>query len=242
MSWETKTDYCDLGVANKLLVKSAAQNVTAQYLEKHGRNGAYATTKVFGTRGAPTNSYTVADEVTFTSKKLGAVKTVEQKAYALEKISWSTGADQEPTVDASAQEVKTGATTRNYFEVPEFSVSPDQVAQIPSFKFPVASPGVAQSVPAFSLSGSDCELTACGGEVSCKVGTNDKNGDPQAHDVTNGHIVLNVTIAQYGETTPTLAAGSGWDISSPLTVDDPDGDMPTWKATLTHPLEKTMAA
>jgi len=240
MSWEAKTDYCDLVVANKLLVKSSNTNTTSQYLEKHGADGSYVKTKVFGTRSAPANTYTVADDVTFTGKKLGAVKAVEQKAYALEKISWSTGADQEPTVDASAQEVKAGSATGNYFEIPEFTISPDQIAQIPSFKFPVPQGQTAQSVAAFTLGGADCELQTCGGEVSCKVGTNDKNGDPQAHDVTNGHIVLNVTIAQYGETVPTITPGSGWDISSPLTVDDPDSDMPSWTATLTHPLEKTM--
>jgi len=244
MSWESKTDYCDLAVANKLLVKSANTNTTSQYLEKHGANGAYKKTKVFGTRSAPSNTYAVVDTVTFTSKKLGGKKSVagENKTYALEKLSWSTGADQEPTVDASAQEVKYAAspTTTRYFAIPEFSISPDQVAQIPSFKFPVSS-GTPTAVPAFTLSGTDCELTACGGEISCKVGTNDKNGEPQYNDVTNGHVVVNVTIAQYGTTAPTLTAGSGWDVSSALTCDDPDSDMPTWTATLTHPLEKTMA-
>jgi len=241
MSWETKTDYCGLEVANKLLCKSGTANTTSQYLEKHGANGDYVKTKVFGTRSAPANAYTVADDVTFTGKKLGEVTTADGHKYALEKLSWSTGADQEPTVDASAQEVKATATTGNYFALPEFSISPDQTAQIPSFKFPVAQGQTATSVPAFTLGGTDCELQTCGGEASCSVKTNDKNGDPQAHDVTNGHIVLNMTIAQYGNAVPTLTPGTDWDVSSPLTCDEPDSDMPTWTATLTHPLTKTMA-
>jgi len=239
MSWESKTDYCGLAVANKLLAKSANHNTTAQYLEKLGADGSYKATKVFGQRDAPTNTYTVADDVTFTGKALGTVTTVNTKKYALEKLAWSTGADQEPTVDASAKEV--AGATGNTFAIPEFSISPDQVAQIPSFKFPVSGGGTATSVPAFSISGTSCELTACSGEISCKVGTNDKNGLPQAHDVTTGHIVLNITIGQYGDTPPTITPGTGWDVSSPLNCDDPDSDMPTWSATLTHPLTKTMA-
>lgn len=239
MSWESKTDYCGLAVANKLLAKSANPNTTAQYLEKHGANGDYKATKVFGQRDAPANTYTIADDVTITGKALGTVTTVDTKKYALESIKWSTGSDQEPTFDAAAKEV--AGATHNTFAIPEFSISPDQVAQIPSFKFPVSGGGQATSVAAFSISGTNCELTACGGEISCSVKTNDKNGLPQAHDVTNGHIVLNITIGQYGDTPPTITPGTGWDVSSPLNCDDPDSDTPTWTATLTHPLTKTMA-
>jgi len=213
MSWETKTDYCGVAVANKLTVKTAAPNKTAQYLEKHGRTGG----------------------------KLGNVVTADQKKFALESVKWSTGADQEPTVDASSKQVSDTQSLGNYFEIPEFTISPDHVAQIPSFKFPVPQGQTAASVPAFSLSGENCELTACSGEVSCSVKTNDKNGLPKTLDVTNGHIVVEITIGQYGETAPTITEASGWDVSSPLTCDEPDSDMPTWKATLTHPLTKTMA-
>jgi len=239
MSWEAKTDYCGLAVANKLLTKSANPNTSASYLEKHGANGDYKFTKVFGQRDAPTNAYTIADSVTITGKALGTVVTVDTKKYALESIKWSTGADQEPSFDAASKEV--AGATRNTFAVPEFTISPDQIAQIPSFKFPVSGGGTATSVAAFSLSGTDCELTKCDGEISCKVGTNDKNGLPQAHDVTNGHVVLSLTICQYGQSTPTLTPAAGWDVSSPLNCDDPDSDTPTWTVTLTHPLTKTMA-
>jgi len=241
MSWETKTDYCGVAVANKLTVKTAAPNKTAQYLEKHGRTGGYAATKVFGERMSPANTYTVEDDVTITGGKLGNVVTADQKKFALESVKWSTGADQEPTVDASSKQVSDTQSLGNYFEIPEFTISPDHVAQIPSFKFPVPQGQTAASVPAFSISGENCELTACSGEVSCSVKTNDKNGLPKTLDVTNGHIVVEITIGQYGETAPTITEASGWDVSSPLTCDEPDSDMPTWKATLTHPLTKTMA-
>ena len=255
MSWEAKTDYCGLaidtegsngqGANHSLPVKSANEGRQSQYLEKHGRLGDYKATKVFGNRASPSNSYTVAGEVTITGKALGTVSTVDTKKFALESVKWSTGADAEPTFEASAQQVADDGATRNTFVIPEFKVSPDHVAQIPAFKW--ASDG--DFVPAFSLpegtqqaaKNVGVELTQVSGEISCSVKTNDKNGDPKAHDVTNGHIVLQLTLGQYGEQKPELTPADGWDVSAPLTCDDPDSDMPTWTATLTHPLEKTMA-
>ena len=256
MSWETKQDYCGLAIdveggngttANHSLpVKSATEGRTAQYLEKHGRLGDYKATKVFGNRASPSNSYTVAGEVTITGKALGTVNAVDTKKYALESVKWSTGADSEPTFDATAKQVADDGATRNTFAIPDFKILPDHIAQIPAFKWDSSG----DYVPAFSLPEGTAqaaknvgvEVTKCDGEISCSVKTNDKNGDAKAHDVTNGHIVVQVTLGQYGEMKPELTAGSGWDISSPLSCEDPDSDMPTWTATLTHPLTKTMAA
>lgn len=228
MSWETKTDYAGLAVANKLIAKASNQNKTGQYIEKHGQNGDYVATKAFGLRSAPTTEYVVADDVSLSTIALGTVSTVDTKKYALESISFSTGADQEPTFTATSAEVASSASTKNKFVVPTLSLSPDQIAQIP--------------FSAFTVGGTSCELTGCSGEISCKVGTNDKNGDPLAHDVTNGHITLTLTIAQYGEAAPTVTPATGWDMSAPLTVNDPDSDFPEWTCTLSKPLTKTMAS
>ena len=242
MSWENKQDYCGLaidtegsngqGANHSLPVKSANEGRQSQYLEKHGRLGDYKATKVFGNRASPSNSYTVADEVTITAKALGTVNTVDGKKYALESVKWSTGADAEPTFEGSAQQVADDATTRNTFAIPEFKISPDHVAQIPAFSLPEGTAQAAKNV--------GVELTQVSGEIACSVKTNDKNGDPKAHDVTNGHIVVNVTLGQYGTNKPELTLADGWDMSAPLTCDDPDSDMPSWTCTLSHPLEKVM--
>lgn len=245
MSWENKQDYCGLAIKDSLSVKSATEGRTAQYLEKHGRLGDYKATKVFGNRASPSNSYTVEAEATITEKKLGDITTVEQKKYMLHAIRFTTGADAEPTFEGSAAQVEDSAELRNYFEVPEFKISPDHVAQIPAFKFA----GRDEFVPAFSLPAGTqndttnvgVELTQVSGEISASPKTNDRNGDPKAHDVTNGHIVLQLTFGQYGEQTPTITPAEGWDMSAPKTVDDPDSDMPTWTCTLSRPLPKTMA-
>ena len=245
MSWENKQDYCSLAIEGALSVKSANEGRTAQYLEKHGRLGDFKATKVFGNRASPTNSYTVEAEAAITEKKLGEITTVEQKKYMLHAIRFTTGADAEPTFEGSAAQVEDSAELRNYFEVPEFKISSDHVAQIPAFKFA----GSDEFVPAFSLPAGTqqtptnvgVELTQVSGEISASPKTNDKNGDPKAHDVTNGHIVLQLTFGQYGEQTPTIVPAEGWDMSAPKTVDDTDSDMPTWTCTLSRPLPKTMA-
>ena len=244
MSWEEKQDYCGLATVTGLLVKSATEGRTAQYLEKHGKNGDYKATKVFGNRASPTNSYTIEDDATITGQKLGQVQTVESNPYQLVSLKWTTGADAEPTVEGSAEQIEAGGSLRNYFVIPEFKISSDHVAQIPEFKWTEDG----DFVPAFSLPAGTTqaptnvavELTAVSGEISCSGKTNDKNGDPKSHDVTNGHIVIQLTLGQYGEQVPTITPGEGWDMSAPKTVDDPDSDLPTWTCTLSHPLEKVM--
>ena len=248
MSWETKQDYANLTVANSISVKGSKPNVTAQYKEWHGAHGDYKTTKMFGERGNPTTSYTIEAPATITGQKLGDITAVDQKKYMLHAINFSTGADAEPTLEASSAQVESGATLRNYFVVPDFKISPDHVAQIPEFKFPAASGQTAEFFPAFSLPAGTqqaptnvgVELTQVSVEISASPKKNDRNGDPKSHDVTNGHIVIQLTLGQYGEQTPEITPGDGWDMSAPKTVDDPDSDMPTWTCTLSHPLEKTM--
>lgn len=255
MSWESKTDYCGLdnstgdNAPSTILVKTSTPNNSGQYLEKHSSDGAYiaAGCKAFGERAAPSNTYTIAGTATISSPSgeglvcLGKVTPINGKNYALQSISWTTGADAEPTLSATAAEV--AGTTRNQFKVPQFSILPDHIAQIPSFQFA----GEQNATPAFSLptannANAGCELLECGGEISCSVKTNDKNGAPKAHDVTNAHIVVNITIAQYGSAEPTVTPASGWNVSSPLTCDDPDSDFPTWSMSISRPLAKTLSA
>jgi hypothetical protein len=231
MSWESKTDYCGLAVANKLEIKSSSMNRSGQYLEKAGQSGAIAATKAYGIVDAPSCEYVVKAENAFAAGaiKLGAVTTIDNKRYALARFTYSNGADQEPTFSGTAQEIEstTDGTTRT-FDCPAFSISPDESAEM--------------LMSAATLSGSGCELTKCTLTCSANVKNHTKNGTPVASDVTMGKATVEVEILQTSTTAPTLAAGTGWDISSPLTCDDPDADFPTWKATLSKPLAYTQAA
>lgn len=228
MSWETKTDYCGFAADGKLQIKSATMNRSGQYLEKLGQNAAIAATKAFGVNDSPSCDYTVVAAHTLTGVKLGKIVTADGKKYALQSLKYECGAGSEPTFSASSREVESTATdaTCNHFDVPEFEISPEEVAEI------LAS--------AFTLTGEMCELTKCSLEASCTVNVHTVNGVVVASDVHTGHIQVSVTIGQYGEALPVLTAASGWDISSPLTCTDPDSDLPEWTATLSKPLAKSV--
>lgn len=231
MSWESKTDYCGLAVANKLICKSSTENRSGQYLERTGQHGAICATRAYGTENAsPSNEYAVAADVSFAAGAitLGAVKEVDGRKYMLQSVSVKTSSAGEPTVSATAVQVEDGATTGNCFRVPAFVLSADDVAQI--------------LLGAFTLAGEGCELTECGAEISCTVGLHTVNGDPVASDPHTAHVQVSVSVLQAGAAEPTLTAADGWDVSSPLTCGDPDADLPTWTATLSRPLEKTRAA
>ena len=228
MSWDSKTDYCGLAVANKLQIKAATMNRTGQYLEKLGQNAAIAATKAFGTADAPQCEYTVLAAHTFAANalKLGAITSQGGKKYALQSIHYENGAGVEPKFTAVSREVESGATdaNSNHFNVPSFAISPEEVAAI--------------LMAAFTLTGTSCELTKCVLDISCVVNPHTVNGGIVASDVHSGHVQVQATIGQYGTTAPTVTAASGWDISSPLTCTDPDADLPEWTVTLSKPLAK----
>jgi len=235
MSWETKTDYCGLAVANKVSVKSANENRSGKYLEKLGQDGHIAATKPYGTaNAAPSNEYVIEDAHTFAAGavKLGKVTTFGGKKYRLDKVSGSSGAGQEPTFSGTCVQAEDRAADDFFFELPSFALSPDEVAQVFFGAFTL--PEGTQESP----KNTGVEITQVSFEASCTVGLHTKNGDPLASSIHTGHIVVNATLGQYGEQTPEISAASGWDISSPLTCDDPDSDMPSWSFSLSKPLTK----
>ena len=90
---------------------------------------------------------------------------------------------------------------------------------------------------AFTLGGEGCELNECTLEVSSRPSFAEVNGVIVAHDIAADKMLCKVTIVQtVAGTPPTLTAGSGWDITKPLSTDNPDEDYPTWKAELSKDL------
>lgn len=230
MSWDSKQDYGGLAVAGKVICKSATLNNSGQYLEKPGAHGNIAATKPFGVRAAPQNEYTIKAAHTYEGLKLGSIVTVDGHAFALESIHYEKSAGAEPVLTATTKEVETGATTEtmNTFALPDIDLSPDEIAEL--------------IVDCATLSGAGCELTKCAADFACTVDTHDVNAVPQSSDVILGKITVQLTIGQYSTTVPTVAAKTGWDISAPLTSNDPDSDMPEWTCTLSKPLVKTLVS
>ena len=235
MSWDSKQDYGGLVTANKIAIKASTMNRTGQYLEKLGKNAAFAATKPYGTSDAPSCEYTVLASYTLTGKKLGAIVTVGGKKYALQSIHYENGAGVEPKLTTTSREVESGATdaNSNHFDIPNLVISPEEVAEILMSAF---------TLPTANNANKDCELVKCAIDISCTVNPHTVNGVIVASDVHSGHVKVTATIGQYGATEPTVTAASGWDISSPLTSNDPDSDLPEWTVTFSKPLAKTVAA
>ncbi len=228
MSWDRRTDYCGLANGTSVKCKGSNENRSGSYLEKTGEHGDIIATKPYGTANAtPSCEYTIAKETTL-AIKLGTVTAVDGKKYMLSSVSIGTGSATEPTMSASATQVEDDATTDSTFDVPSFSVSPDDIAQ---FLF-----------GAFTLSGTGCELTQCNAEISCTVGLSTVNGDPVASDPHTAHIQLSITVIQTGDVAPSVTPAEGWDLSAPLTCADPDSDLPTWTCSVSKPITKTLAA
>lgn len=230
MSWESKADYCGLASDGKLQIKSSNMNRSGQYLEKLGKTAAIAATKAYGVVSAPSCEYTVLADHKLTGVKLGKIVTVEGKKFALASLTYENASGVEPKFSASSREVELSADDSkcNHFDVPEFEISTEEVAEI--------------LAGAFELEGAGCELVKCALTASCTVSVHTINGNPRASDVHSGKIQVSVTIGQYGTAAPELKAGDGWDISSPLTCTDPDSDLPEWTAALSMPLAKTVKA
>lgn len=230
MSWDSKTDYCGLASEGKIKVKSSTENRSGQYLEKLGQNGEIVATKAFGETASPSNDYVLVSDVSFSGLNaisLGKIVTVGTEKFCLQSISVKTSAGGEPTLSANAVQVESGATDAGAvtFDVPTFTVSKDEVAQL--------------LFSAFTVGGETNELVECGAEISCSVGTHTVNGVVVASSASAGKIVVTATIGQYGTDAPTVTVSSGWEVSSPLTCSDPDSDFQTWTVSLSKPLSKS---
>lgn len=230
MSWESKQDYCGLAVEGKIICKASTANTTGQYLEKLGAHGDFAATKPFGVVSSPSNDYTIEADHVLSGVKLGQIKTVDGKKYALASIHYETAAGAEPVLNASAVQVEDGATTEamNTYALPDIQLATDEIAVI--------------IAGAATLEGSGCELVRAAADFACTVSPHNVNGYPVASDVKEGRITVQLTIGQYGNVVPTVAAAQGWDVSAPLTCADPDSDFPEWTCTLSKPLVKTVVS
>ena len=94
----------------------------------------------------------------------------------------------------------------------------------------------AQNFGAFTIAGSGAHLTQSTFAAECTVSTADKDGVPLAHDIVGGKVTVTGTIqvsnSSYG--VPTVTPSNGWDMTSPLTETNPDGDFPTYTFGLTN--------
>ena len=231
MSWESKPDYCGLGGGTSpvLKVKSANKNASSQFLEKLGRNGAIAYTKLYGDKNAsPSNEYTIlkAGDITV---EIGKGTTVDGKRYALASVVVKKTAGGEPTVSATAVRIEDTTDGEDQkFEAVTLHVDPEETADFAIGTNPV--------------SGDDCEVTEVTTTVSGTVDPHTVNGDPVASGVHTGKVEVDIKIGQYGDDEPEfdddLGDNSGFEKSQIENPDEPDSDLPIWTVKYEKPLAK----
>lgn len=226
MAFQSKTDYFGLA-GNGLICISDSDGRTASVAEAKDEAGTIVANTVYGEISNPSNSYVVKSTVASTATPivLGSVHSVDGKSYVLNSVSINTTAGGAPTVEASGEQVETSATATCTYSVPAYSLPVTHHAQT--------------LLSAFALgSGDGCYLQAANYSCTATVTKATKDGDCLAHDVSEGKIEAQLTINQTRSTEPSLSAGNGWVITSPLACDNPDSDYPSWSCTLTKYLAK----
>lgn len=228
MALPDKTDYFGLATNNNsLTLKNSSQNDSANNVEAVDAKGDVVANELLTAQASPSCTYEVVADLALGDIKLGAVNTISSRAFCISQISVNTAPATVTEITVTGEEVESGATTANSttIDAGTLFLSRFHDAQILG--------------SAFELSGTGCNLAGCNYTIRGDITKATVNGVCVAHDIQNGRIGCQVTVNQTGSTAPTLTAGSGWAITSPLTVDNPDEDYPTWTATVTKYLTST---
>ena len=224
MAFIAKPDYFGLGSNAALTLKSSTENNGASVAEAQNEVGDVIAQEVFGEQASPSVTYELKADLALSGVKLGSITTIDGKAYALTGFTCNTAPATVPEIQCSGEQVEDGATTANSTTIalPALTLKKWHDAQILG--------------EAFTLGGQGCYLNGCNYSVSADLTKANVDGLCVAHDIQNGRIEVQVTIVQSGNVHPTLTAGQGWVITSPLSTDNPDEDYPTWTATLVKTL------
>lgn len=226
MSFIAKTDPFSLSGAGKFLaLVSVTDGKSASVAEARNENGDVVATTMYGVQYSPAYEYRVAGSGNVAIPSLGSVVTTtmaDGTSVKLVVTGWAlnTAAGSENTFSLNAESVPSGVTA-----ICPYVCDCGTVAVGPCMH--------AKSLfSAFTLGGTGCHLQSANYAGACDLGRATKDGDTIACGITNGRITASVTIIQTGSTVPTLTAGTGWEVTSPLSCTNPDADYPTWTATL----------
>lgn len=226
MAFAAKIDMVGLA-RNGLALRSNGQNGSNSVLEIPGADGSILGDEVYGHIKNPTCGYAITSALTLNDIKLG--KVYGNGDYALTRLHVSTGAGQEPTVEADAVQIEAGATQSVCtYAVDSVSLSPARHAL---------------TFGAFTYTENlSCALQNSEFEATCTLDPTTINGNPVASDSTAGRETLNVTMWSATETTaPSVTLASGWHQTADWTCTGADASMFVWTATFTKYLSATQA-
>ena len=211
-----------------LALRSNGQNASNSVLQIPAADGSVLGDEIYGHIKNPTCGYAVTGSTSLSGLALGKVYG-SSGTYALSRLHVSTGAGQEPTVEADAVQIESGASQA----VCTYDI--DSVALTPARH--------ALTFGAFTYTESlSCALQTSEFEATCNLDPTTINGDPVASDATAGVETVNVTVWSASETAaPAVTVSSGWHQSADWTCTGADASMYNWTATFTKYLSATQA-
>ena len=226
MSFKTKTEPYGIADGTAIVILSTTGGESATNTEAIGEDGSVVANTVTGVTSAPSAELALKADIENDDGdwNLGAVTTSNTKKFALESIRISTAAGSAPKISISGKQVQADAETGCIYPVPAFVLLKKHHAQI--------------LFSAFTLSGTGCHLISAEYVISGTINLVTKDNEVIGFDIIQGKIEVTITVKQCGTTAPTLAAGTGFQVTSPLAESNPDAEYPTFQATLTCYLEK----
>ena len=160
--------------------------------------------------------------------------TSGDERYVITNITINTGAATPPEVTISGEGVPTGSHCSNdcYYEVPSTTLEPCHHAQA---LFDLFSGNVFDITDGYYV-------TQANYTVECTLTKATKDGETKCYDITAGKITAQLTIQGTGLSgEPTVNADTGtdadeWQISTPLSISNPDSAYETYTITYTKNL------
>lgn len=229
MSFAAKVDFAGLARTG-LALRSNGQNATNTVLEIPGSDGSILGDIITGHIKNPTCGYAINGTAQLSGLQLGKVHNTELSApYALTRVRISTGAGQEPTVEADCVQIESGATRSIcVYDVPAQTVTPARHAL---------------TFGAFTYTEStDLVLENSQFEATANLAPTTVNNEPVASDSTGGVATVQATFWASSETEPpAVTPTSAWHVTQDWSCTGADASLYSWTATFTNYLSAQMA-
>jgi len=181
---------------------------------------------MYGETSAPTCNYVLQGDASTSSIEMGDEITSGTKKYVITSIQFSTGAATPPSVTVTGEEVPSGSHCSSdcYYDVPSATIECCHHAQA---LWGITWTGI----------GAGFYVTQANYTVECQLTKATKDGETVSYDVTGGKMTAELTIQGTGGSgTPSITAPTGWIITSPLSLSNPDSAYETYSVTLTKNL------
>lgn len=239
MAFLEKTDFCGLAAKfqNAIQVRDDNENASSQTYAPATNDGDIFVEEVYGDDSAPSNNYAIKATVNNTANDplkigAGAVKTVNQKKFALETLTVNTSAGTPVAISATCQELEADAAdTGTCFIIPPFKIETKHKAQ-DIF-------GAINSV-------TNATMTQLNHTIGCTITKDKIAGLNISSDANSGLITITGRLLQkstaQNAAAPTITVTDGWTIRQKLTRTNPESSYPEYAFTLTRALALYVAA